>query len=621
VILRRLFFLIVLSLAGWCAQAQSDLIATRGIYVDKTINLPMDEVVDKEFSPFGGLLKRSLSPSVRWIHLTIDRSRSTDQVATLVVGPHYLAEIALYEKQQGQWVRRVVGDRYPSPQPSCPFGSYCFVIALDKLDSPDLYLRVQTINGYYITTQLLDRVAVEDEMRDRALSAGLECGVLLVLIVLSFLLVLTGGGTIASYFCLTQITALGLTLSVLGVLANYLTPEYAWVDNFLFNLFYVLRCLFSVLLSIAFLKNLPIPVWYTQVTRALVAIFVFEIVWLLLMPVSLYSLAFNFAFIVLWPLIWLIVLFQVRIQPLTHRYLMLGITMSMGLMMWVDMIPAFGLTQFDRMLVPGNFGGLMVSVLMSLLVTSEVRVRSQMQKKLIADLARAQSINMLESQQIKERSMMIDMLTHELKNPLAAMRMAAGSLKTSLMKLPASATQDSNDRISSMIDAIQGMNTVIERCVQVDSLDQGKMVVIMEEIDIEELLSDARRASRDPGRIRIHIHSPPLLFKTDAGLLSIVLTNLVDNALKYSPHDSLVEVSVRMDVRAFKLVVENAVGVAGSPEPEKVFFRYYRGEHAHAWPGTGLGLYLVKSICDILNGSVECQATVEKVNFSVTLQS
>jgi K+-sensing histidine kinase KdpD len=147
------------------------------------------------------------------------------------------------------------------------------------------------------------------------------------------------------------------------------------------------------------------------------------------------------------------------------------------------------------------------------------------------------------------------------------------------------------------------------------------MGVIMEEIDIEELLSDARRASRDPGRIRIHIHSPSLLFKTDAGLLSIVLTNLVDNALKYSPHDSLVEVSARMDARAFKLVVENAVGVAGSPEPEKVFFRYYRGEHAHAWPGTGLGLYLVKSICDILNGSVECQATVEKVNFSVTLQS
>jgi len=213
------------------------------------------------------------------------------------------------------------------------------------------------------------------------------------------------------------------------------------------------------------------------------------------------------------------------------------------------------------------------------------------------------------------------MLTHELKNPLAAMRMAAGSLKTSLITLPASATQDANDRIGTMIDAIEGMNTVIERCVQVDSLDQEKIVVMIEEVDIEDILHDALRASRNPGRIRIHVDSPPLVIKTDLGLFSIVVTNLIDNSLKYSPNDSLVVVSAQMDAGVFRLVVENDVGIAGSPEPEKVFFRYYRGEHAHAWPGTGLGLYLVKSICDILHGTVEFRTIGEKVNFTVTLQS
>ncbi len=620
-IVRQLLFLIALSLAGWCAQAQSDLIATRGIYVDKAMDLAIDEVAGKEFAPFGGLLKRSLSPSVRWIHLTIDRSRSTDQVATLVLGPHYLAEIALYEKQQGQWARRAVGDRYPGPQPHCPFGQYCFDIDLAALDSPDLYLRVQTTNGYYITAKLLDRASILHEVREKALSAGLECGVLLALIVLSLLLVLTGSGKIAIYFFLTQITSLLLTVIVLGVLAEYLTPEYAWVDNFLFNLSYALRCFFSIRLAMAFLQNLSIPVWYGQLTQALSAIFLLEIIWLLFMPVSLYALAFNFAFIVFWPLVWFVALAQARIQPLIHRYLMLSVVILMSVMVWADMIPAFGFSHSDRMLVPGNFGGLMVSILMSLLVASEVRVRSQAQKTLIADLARTQSINALESKQIKERSMMIDMLTHELKNPLAAMRMAAGSLKTSLIKLPAAATQGANDRISTMIDSIEGMNTVIERCVQVDSLDQEKIVVMMEEVDIEDVLHDVLRASRNPGRIRIHIDSPPLVIKTDLGLLSIVVTNLIDNSLKYSPHDSLVVVSAKMDAGVFRLVVENAVGVAGSPESEKVFFRYYRGEHAHAWPGTGLGLYLVKSICDILHGTVECQTIDEKVNFSVTLQS
>lgn len=620
-ILRRLFVLIVLSLVGWCAQAQSGLIATRGIYVDGTLDLGIDEVVGKEFSPFNGLLKRSLSPRVRWIHLTIDRSRSAEQVATLVVGPHYLAEIFLYERQQGQWVRRVVGDRYPSPQLNCPVGQYCFAVTLDTLDSPDLYLRIQTTNGYYVTTQLLDRASILHEIREKALSAGLECGVLLALIVLSLLLVLTGSGKIAIYFFLTQITSLLLTVIVLGVPAEYLSPEYAWVDNFLFNLSYVLRCFFSIQLAMAFLQNLSTPIWYDQLTRALSAIFLLEIVWLIFMPVSLYALAFNFAFIVFWPLVWFVALFQARIQPLIHRYLMLSVVILMTGMMWADMIPALSFSYSDRMLVPGNFGGLMVSILMSLLVTSEVRVRSQAQKNLIAELARTQSVNLLESQQIKERGMMIDMLTHELKNPLAAMRMAAGSLKTSLIKLPVSATQDANDRIGTMIDAIEGMNTVIERCVQVDSLDQEKIVVMIEEVDIEDVLHDALRASRNPGRIRIHVDSPPLVIKTDLGLLSIVVTNLIDNSLKYSPHDSLVEVSARMDASGFKLVVENAVGEAGSPEPEKVFFRYYRGEHAHAWPGTGLGLYLVKSICDILHGTVECRTIGKKVNFSVTLQS
>ena len=620
-IFRRLLSLIVLSLIGWCSQAQSDLIVARGIYFEKSTNSTIEEVVRKEFEPSRGVLTRSLNPGVRWIHLTIDRPRGQDQVATLVMGPHYLAEIALYEKQQGQWVRRLVGDLYPSAQLNCPLGRYCLVIDLDKLDSPDLYLRVQTTNGYFIATKLLDRAALVDEIRDRAIIAGVECGVLTLLIAFSLLLVVVGSGKIAIYFLLTQVTALALVVILLGIPAAYLTPEYAWIDNFLFNLFYVLRCLFGVMLSMAFLHTLSIPVWYSQLTRALVAIFVFEIIWLFFMPVSSYALAFNFIFLLFWPLIWLFALIQVGVQPLTHRYLMLGVSTLLAVVMWVNLIPAFGLENVDRTVVPGTFVGLVGAVLISLVVANEVRIRLQENEKLINNVSLVQSNNELERKQIKERSMMIDMLTHELKNPLAAMRMAAGSLKASLIRLPAAATSDANDRISSMIDAIAGMNTVIERCIQVDSLDQEKIVVTMDDVDIEDVLHDCLRMSNNPGRIRIHLHSRPLVIETDLNLLSIVVINLMDNALKYSPPDSLVIVSAGMEASVFKLVVENTVGEAGLPEAENVFSRYYRGQNAHAWPGTGLGLYLVKSICDMLHGSVEFQAKNEKVNFSVSLQS
>ncbi len=618
---RKLLAIISLSLLACCVQAQSDLIRERAIYVDDTQALGIEEITGKEFGPFTGMLNRSLTPKVRWLRLGIDKSATSDTSVVLVVGPHYLAEIALYERHKGEWLRRVVGDRYPAEQVGCPFGQYCFAIQLDQLESSDLYLRIATKNGYYITTKLFDHLALNQENTDQALSAGLECGVLMALIVLSVLLFFSGGGTLSAYFLATQVSALLLTLSVLGVYAQYLTPETAWVDNLLFNLLYVIRLLFSVWLSLAFFQNLVKPAWYVQLVRVVCVVHIAQIFWLFFQPVSLYALAFNFACVVFWPVIWAVALYQAGIRPFVHRGVMLCLAGIMILMLWADMFPALGLAPIDRMLVPGNFGGLIVSIFMAVLVASEIRVRRLNNQKIATELARTQARNVLEHQQVKERSMMIDMLTHELKNPLAAIRMAAGSLKVSLLRLPPSETSEANERIGSMIQAIQGMNTVIERCVQVDSLDQKKIAFRPEELDVEDLLREAIRDSADPTRIQLRLTSSDLVVKTDPNLFAVVVTNLLDNALKYSPAKTPIRMTAHLDESGiFSLTVENSIGSAGIPDSGSVFSRYYRGENAHTSPGTGLGLYLVKSICDMLGGTITTRSTLEKIYFSVTLK-
>jgi signal transduction histidine kinase len=618
---RRLLAIVSLSLLACCVQAQSDLIRARAIYVDDSQTLGIDEVTGKDFSPFAGLLKRSLTPKVRWIRLSIDKSATPETSAVLVVGPHYIAEIALYERRKGDWVRRVVGDRYPADQIGCPFGQYCFSIQLDQLEGSDLYLRVETTNGYFISAKLFDQLGVNQENTDQALSAGLECGVLIALIILSVLMYFTGGGKLAAYFFATQTNALFLTLSVLGVFAQYLTPATAWIDNLLFNLFYVARLFFSIQLSLAFLQNFTKPIWYSKLSQAVSVVLAGQFFWLLFQPVSLYALAFNFTFVVFWPIIWLIALCQAGIRPLIHRALMICVATIVFLMLWADMLPALGLAQVDRMLVPGNFAGLFVSILMSILVASEIRIRRLNTQQIATELARTQARNIVEHQQIKERSMMVDMLTHELKNPLAAMRMAAGSLKNSLLQLPPSETSEANERVGSMIQAIHSMNTVIERCVQVDSLDQKKLAFRPEELDVEDILQDAVRESTEPSRIQLHIDSPTLVVNTDSSLFAVVVANLLDNALKYSEPGSPVAMIASLDdAGGFTLVVENAVGSAGIPDPASVFSRYYRGEHAHTSPGTGLGLYLVKSICDILGATITTRSTLEKIYFSVNLK-
>ncbi len=618
---RKLLAIISLSLLACCVQAQSDLIRERAIYVDDTLTLGVDEITGKEFGQFTGVLKRSLTPKVRWVRLSIDKDATSDASAVLVLGPHYLAEIALYERHKGEWLRRVVGDRYPAEQVGCPFGQYCFSIQLDQLEGSDLYLRIATTNGYYLTAKLFDRFGLNQENTNQALSAGLECGVLMALIVLSVLLFFSGGGTLAAYFLATQVSALLLTLSVLGVYAQYLTPETAWLDNLLFNLLYVIRLLFSVWLSLAFFQNLVKPAWYVQLVRVVSVVLVAQLCWLFVQPVSLYALAFNFTCVVFWPMVWAVALYQAGIRPFVHRGVMLCLAGIMIFMLWADMIPALGLAQADRMLVPGNFGGLIVSIFMSVLVASEIRVRRLSNQKIATELARTQARNVVEHQQVKERSMMVDMLTHELKNPLAAIRMAAGSLKVSLLRLPPSETSDANERIGTMIQAIQGMNTVIERCVQVDSLDQKKIVFRPEELDVEDLLREAMRDSTDPMRIQLRLTSSDLVVKTDPHLFAVVVANLLDNALKYSPAKTPIRLIANLDDSGvFTLTVENSIGVAGIPDPQSVFSRYYRGENAHTSPGTGLGLYLVKSICDVLGGTITTRSTHEKVYFLVMLK-
>lgn len=621
-LVNRLLATVFLSLIACSAQAQSDLIRERGIYVDETRSLGLQDAIDKEFVPYTGVLKRSLTPSIRWIRLTIDTSATSEQLAMLVLGPHYIAEIALYERHNGEWLRRVVGDRHPAEQVGCPFGQYCFPVRLNQLDNSELYLRVETTNGYYLTAKLLDQLALNQENTDQALSAGLECGVLLALIVLSVLLYFSGGGSLASYFLMTQITALLLTFSVLGVYARYLTPETAWLDNFIFNTAYITRLFFSALLSAAFLKNLTIPRWYSKLVLVVLVVFVAQLCWLLFEPVSLYGLAFNFIFVTLWPVVWLVALCQADIKMVLHRMLMLSLATLMVLMLWADMVPALGLTQVDRMLVPGNFGGLLVSIFMSILVASEIRIRRLNNQGALTNLAQTRARNELEHQKVKESSMMIDMLTHELKNPLAAIRMAAGSLKMTLLKLPQVQTFEANERIGSMIQAIHSMDTVIERCVQVDSLDQKKITPKPQELNMGDVLQDVVRQATKASRIKIQLDSPSMHVKTDPDLFAVVVTNLIDNALKYSAPDTPIIMTAKVDGSGlFSLSIQNVVGAAGIPDSASVFSRYYRGEHAHSLPGTGLGLYLVKSICDMLDATVSCQHSSENIVFSVTLKS
>ena len=107
---------------------------------------------------------------------------------------------------------------------------------------------------------------------------------------------------------------------------------------------------------------------------------------------------------------------------------------------------------------------------------------------------------------------------------------------------------------------------------------------------------------------------------TDPQMLSIVLGNLLDNACKYGAPQAPIEVTLKSTVQddcpGWLWQVSNLAGPAGLPDADRLFEKYYRSPQARRLSGSGLGLFLVKGLLDLMQGSITYSVQGERAVFS-----
>lgn len=206
-----------------------------------------------------------------------------------------------------------------------------------------------------------------------------------------------------------------------------------------------------------------------------------------------------------------------------------------------------------------------------------------------------------------ERSNFLHMLAHEMKTPLAIVRMALDKAA-----LPSNTLSMANH-------AVSDMNGIIERLMAVQRLEDRKVNIIRGRLNLFELLDDVIGSFIEKGRIVLADTNVTL--HTDQHLLRTIFSNLLDNAIKYGAEGSKVLVNVAAKDNWVRIEVINEIGPAGTPEPTQVFQKYYRSKQAEAYTGSGLGLYLVKALAAILGGDIEYQRTDSTVLFVVELST
>jgi two-component system, OmpR family, sensor histidine kinase KdpD len=207
------------------------------------------------------------------------------------------------------------------------------------------------------------------------------------------------------------------------------------------------------------------------------------------------------------------------------------------------------------------------------------------------------------------KSTLLDAIAHEFKTPLTSIKAAATSILADSHEVPASVRE-----LTTIIDEeTDRLSLLVTEAVRMSRIDAGKVRIERAPIAARELLEGVLEhfASRVEGRaVRIEVEEgiPPLW--ADQELVSLALRQLVDNALKYSPPASPLEVTAGVqDERVAIHVRDHGPGIP-ERERDRIFDKFYRRPVAkNQVPGTGLGLYIAREIIRAHGGDVWVEGT------------
>jgi signal transduction histidine kinase len=215
---------------------------------------------------------------------------------------------------------------------------------------------------------------------------------------------------------------------------------------------------------------------------------------------------------------------------------------------------------------------------------------------------------------LRERSEMIDVLAHEVRQPLNNASAALQGAKSALSSRDALQAADGLHRAQIVLGSVL---TNIDNTLAVAALLASTAGLRREDTDIDMwialTLGDMPEGEQD--RIRVDRQTATRTASMDLGLMRLALRNLLVNALQYSANGSPVTVRVADSDEPLALVVDvlnGGVGIPGDLIPH-VFERGTRGPHTPDRAGHGLGLYIVKRVMDLHGGGVAVRPEADRV--------
>ncbi len=214
--------------------------------------------------------------------------------------------------------------------------------------------------------------------------------------------------------------------------------------------------------------------------------------------------------------------------------------------------------------------------------------------------------------QLQVQGQYLNVLMHELKNPLSVIMIALES------------GAEKPEHWNLALRAVREMQTLLDRTLWMDQVQVGCAPVRPAPFDLaDEIRAMVARWGATASPKIVSDLPPCLVCVSDSEMVMLIARNLIENAIKYADAQAAhpIRVSLSQDSVARKIVfsVENEAGPAGLPDPQRVFQKYYRAPGANHATGSGLGLHLSQALAIALGGELLMATNGNRVTFTLTL--
>lgn len=588
------------------ATKGSGFLLSQSYYVDQSRTADFKAVVGADFKSFEGSLSKGFINGSVWLKLRIAATPLKESLV-IIVEPPFLQRLELYDPTQPGFSadKPVISGREQRSAVGSFNGIESGFVIPGSGTERDIFIHVVSPTTILAHVSILTQDQALNENTATLIILGIYVALLMMFAIWGCVSLIVKRESIYGYFSLRQLASIAHAFVFFGFLRIFFADSLSLESReTIYGLVIVTSYTFSGLFDLKIISQHN-PSKILRIIFA--AILCFPAVSIALVfqgstgeALYLNQLALNVCVVVLFALAMSVravtdsPLESLAVWVIRIGYLITTITVLLPVLMYLNALPGH---------VPSIKLIFLHAVVSSIVMLTLLMIQNR-QRDLSLQEAKLQvkvkDVELkIENKKREDKERFLSMIIHELRNPLSVVRLL---------------TDKSSQKGQSVHEAVMDMAKVIERVELSEKLSGGELVIEPVPVDviqvIRKLLAD--RQARDRWALNgLHSH----VVEIDQHLFKGIMTNLFDNAEKYSAKGSLLSVNVRQtDGRQPQLLLEvsNKVSEVSLPDPRRIFERYYRSKGAHRTPGSGLGLFLVRGWVETMGGQIECSLSGDR---------